>query len=85
MSDERQTSTKRTGRREALKMMGQYAAYTAPALIALSLPQEAAADRPRSRAFKRKLARKGDGWFKRGKVAHGRDRGRSPRPHVSRA
>jgi hypothetical protein len=29
-----------TGRREALQKMGKYAAYTAPTLIALTLPEE---------------------------------------------
>jgi hypothetical protein len=83
MSEERQTSTEgqpatgRTGRREALKQMGQYAAYTAPTLIALTLPQEAAAAKRGRGVLKRLL---GGGR----KVARGGGGGRSPRPHVSR-
>lgn len=75
MNEGRQTSTEdqqatgHTGRREALKQMGQYAAYTAPTLIALTLPQEAAAGRRNSGGGGYKVASKG---------------GRNPRPHVSR-
>jgi hypothetical protein len=48
MTEQRPTSSgnqraSRTGRREALKRMGQYAAYTSPVLITLTLPQDAAA------------------------------------------
>jgi hypothetical protein len=41
--------TDRTGRREALKEMGKYAAYTALVLTALTLPVDAAAKSRRRR------------------------------------
>jgi len=75
LSAEGQSATGRTGRREALKQMGQYAAYTAPTLIALTLPQEASAAKRRGSILKRLLGGNR-------KVARGG--GRKPRPHVSR-
>jgi hypothetical protein len=53
MSEERQMPSNRqqqgepTGRREALKQMGKYAAYTTPTLIALTLPGAAHAAKRR--------------------------------------